>query len=85
MDIVLEVTAEDGKTKATYTIKVSTEAASTGGGSTEWHIWIQNATDRTNNGFKTNTDKFTGTSTYSSNKTLDKQYTIALDKDYTLK
>ena len=27
MDIVLEVTAEDGKTKATYTIKVSTEAA----------------------------------------------------------
>ena len=75
MDIVLEVTAEDGKTKATYTIKVSTEAASTGGGSTEWHIWIQNATDRTNNGFKTNTDKFTGTSTYSSNKTLE-QYTI---------
>ena len=27
MDIVLEVTAEDGKTKATYTIKVSTKAA----------------------------------------------------------
>ena len=61
MDIVLEVTAEDGKTKATYIIKVSTKTASTGG-ETGSYFWFFNPTDATTNGL-TQSDFFKGVPT----------------------
>lgn len=79
-EMTLQIIAEDG-TSATYIIKVSTKAASTGGETTGSYFWFFNPADATTNGV-TQSDFFKGVPT-SGGTNITESATIG-EKTYTV-